>query len=107
MIGNNIWAEDTRSKLLHIYGQTHHHGSARIHGSPDALRRLGNALIAASRKTQCDDAVMIEMMASDGEGYGVLIRPMSDQQMDQAEMPYCTPGFHWPLARIGQAKNDD
>lgn len=94
MIGNNIWDDEGRSWLLHILPQSVYHGPAGIRGSPMALRRLGEALIEASEKGQCE-VVEVQMMASDGEGYTVEIRQMSDQQMEDGPLPYAQFGLPW------------
>lgn len=98
MIGNTIWDEADRQNLLHILPQAIYHGPAEIRGSPVALRRLGDALIAASEMRQTE-SVTVKMMASDGEGYGVVIRPMSDEQMDAGPLPYAQLGHSWEFER--------
>jgi len=44
-----IWDEEAAKMLLHILPQATYHDDAAIYGAPDALRRLGEALIAAAR----------------------------------------------------------
>ena len=75
-----------------------YHGQASIRGSNDALKRLGEALIKASKSGQGAETVVC-MMASDGEGYAVTIMPMSDQQMDIGPLPYATMGLPWEHER--------
>lgn len=94
MIGNNVWPDDAREKLLHILPQTYYHFPAQIRGSSAALRRLGEALLHAAALSQCS-VHEVEMMAADGESYVVEIRPMSDEQMDASPLPYSTPGIKW------------
>lgn len=97
-IGNNLWSEEARAELLHILPQATYHDQAEIRGSNAALRRLGEALMEASKKGQCQQ-VKVNMMASDGEGYQVVIQPMSDQQMDAGSMPYAQLGQDWEFIR--------
>lgn len=92
-LGNTQWDAEARTRLLHIFAQSFYHGDARIVGSPEALRRLGEALLAAAKLAQGDDALGVNMMASDGEGYRVKIQPMSDEQIDAGALPYSTPGI--------------
>jgi len=98
MIGNNIWTDDVRSKLLHILPQDTYHGEAEIRGSKDALLRLADALTDAAEKGQCSE-VKVEMMVSDGEGYWVIIRAMSDQQISEGPLPYAQLGQFWDFDR--------
>lgn len=86
-IGNNLWPEDARKALLHIYPQTHEHSQAGIWGSPKALLRLSAALAEAAAGEQ-GSSVTISMMGADGEGYPIKIFPMSDRQMDVSPSPY-------------------
>ena len=81
--------------MLHIFPQPTYHASARICGSQEAIRRLGEALISASKTSQGESPFEIEMMASDGEGYMVSIQTMSDQQMDAGPRPYAQLGQSW------------
>lgn len=98
MSGNTIWDEGTRQYLLHILPQATYHGPAEIRGSPSAIRRLGEALITASGCRQTE-GVNIRMMASDGECYVVVIRAMSDKQMDAGPLPYAQLGHSWEFER--------
>jgi hypothetical protein len=98
VIGNNIWPQGVRKNLLHILPQESYHDSAFIQGSPEALRRLGNALIKASEMKQ-GDICEVEMMAADGECYAVEISPMSDQQMSTISLPYARLGHLWEFER--------
>ena len=98
LIGNNLWSEEARAELLHILPQGTYHDQAEIRGSNVALRRLGEALIEASKKGQCQQ-VKVSMMAADGEGYQVVIQPMSDQQIDAGPMPYAQLGQDWEFIR--------
>lgn len=106
MIGNNIWQPDVREKILHVYAQEIYHGDAVIVGSNDALRRLGNALIDASKKGQGAET-QVSMVCSDGEGYRVRIRPMSDQQIETSPMPYAQLGQSWEFERCHDCPHDN
>lgn len=106
MIGNNIWPKEVRKNLLHIFAQSIYHGDAQIHGSNDALRRLGEALIKASKTGQGRET-HIAMMASDGEGYRVYIRPMSDEQMETGPLPYAQLGLPWENDRCFDCPHDN
>ena len=97
-IGNNLWSEDVRALLLHVLPQPTYHADAEIRGAPEALRRFGEALIEASTLGQGEET-RIEMMASDGEGYSIVIRPMSDRQMDSGPLPYAQLGHSWDFER--------
>ena len=88
MLGNNLWSEDARRLLLHLHPQEHPHGPAEIRGSPEALRRLADACLKAAGQGQSAGGVEVEMMASDGEHYGLTIRGMSDRQIDAGPLPY-------------------
>lgn len=92
MIGNNVWPDEARSRLLHLIPQPYEHADAEIRGSPEALLRLGYALIEAAKLPQTASH-KVEMMAADGEGYAIKIYPMSDKQMDDGPIPYATLGF--------------
>jgi hypothetical protein len=105
MIGNNLWPDEARNQLLHILPQEIYHGDAQIRGSNAALKRLGEALIKAS-KTGQGTRSEVGMMASDGEGYRVLIYPMSDQQMESGPMPYSTQGLSWEHERCHDCPHD-
>jgi len=98
IIGNNLCSDEARKELLHILPQGTYHDQAEIRGSNVALRRFGEALIEASKKGQ-GQQVKISMMASDGEGYQVVIHPMSDQQIDAGPLPYAQLGQDWEFIR--------
>lgn len=91
MIGNNLWPDDIRKLLLHIYPQPAPHFEARIIGSADALRRLAAACLEAADRGQSADPVAVEMMPSDGEHYAITIQARSDRQMDGLSPHYA----HW------------
>ncbi len=91
MIGNNIWPQKFRDKLMHILPQSTYHGDAEIRGSRQALYRLGVELIKSAQGERPSGG-SVTMMASDGEGYAVKIFPMSDQQMDSSPLPYAQLG---------------
>lgn len=94
----NMWPEEIRSRLLHLVPQDTFHADAYIDGSPAALKRLGEALISAASAPMGSEN-RVNMMASDGEGYAVCIRPRSDQSMDRGPMPYAQLGHFWELER--------
>lgn len=83
-----IWPAAVLPKLLLIYGQKWEHEDAQIYGTPEALRRLGEACIAASEKPE-GQTVSVEMMATDGEGYAVSITPRQEHGMNLLPDHYC------------------
>lgn len=88
-----IWSDDVAARLLHILPQQIYHDTVVIYGAKDALRRLGNALISAAETGL--DVELKDVMASDGEGYCVVIKPCDQWQMAQAPMPYAQIGLPW------------
>lgn len=80
--------------MLHVYAQSFYHGEAIITGSPEALRRLGEAILKASKSAHGKETT-VNMMTNDGEGYQVVIRPDSQQAFDKAPLPYAQLGLPW------------
>ena len=97
-IGNNLWPKEAHDQLLHVLPLAYEHGTAEIRGTPKALKRLAEALLKASELPQTEH-VDVDMMASDGEGYGVLIYPMSEQQIDDSPLPYAQLGHDYDFER--------
>lgn len=93
-IGTHLWDDRARKELLHLFAQQIYHGEAEIRGSRDALLRLAEAATKAASIRQ-GECVEVQMMASDGECYNLVIRPMSDQQMEDGRLPYAQPGLPW------------
>ena len=83
-----IWPDAILPKLLLVYGQGWEHGDAQIHGTSDALRRLGEACIVASGKPE-GHSVSVDMMATDGEGYSVSITTRQEHGMARLPSHYC------------------
>lgn len=106
MIGNNLWTADARRLLLHLLPQCTYHDPAEIRGSPEALRRLGEALLRAAGRGRQTESHEVEMMASDGEGYWITIRPMSDEQMGAGPLPYAQLGQPWENRRCQDCPKD-
>ena len=102
---NNIWTNVAQSRLLHVLPQETHHGDAEIRGSKEALLRLASALVDAAEMAQGGEA-KIEMMAADGEGYWIILRPMSDQQMNDGPLPYAQIGHLWDFSRCFDCPKD-
>ena len=91
-----IWAEGIAERLLHIIAQDVQHADATIYGSPEALSRLGYALIDAATSGQ--DQVLRDVMVKDGEGYHITICPRDEWQMNnEAPYPYAQAGLPWEL----------
>lgn len=91
-----IWADGAEDRLLHIIPQSFYHGEATIYGAPDALKRLGEALIEASQTGS--ETTLRDVMPKDGEGYEVVILPRDQWQIeDEAPMPYAQLGLPWDL----------
>ena len=83
-----LWHKDVFPHLLHIYGQECEHGEAQIQGTNDALKRLGEACIKAS-KNLGGQSFSVGMMAADGEWYSVIITPRGEHQMALLPEQYC------------------
>lgn len=86
--------------LLHIIAQKAWHDPSFIIGTRDALERLKNAIDAA-----LSDGVVhcAEVFAADGEGYSVIVRCVSYEQMDSVPLGYTSPEARcrtrvWPPA---------
>ena len=88
-----IWGADVAKMLLHIIPQPTNHFPARIYGSPDALRRLGESLIKASSKGR--PQIVGNVMVSDGEGYEIEIFPKNQWEMETVSLPYAQLGQAW------------
>lgn len=69
---------------LHIYGQHFQHDGAKIIGTKDSLRALRDALDAAIS----DGTTEVEMIAADGDGYGLRIERTNRTGLDHAPLPY-------------------
>ena len=106
-IGNNLWPAEAHEKLLQILPQQTYHASATINATPAALRRLAVALIEAAGLAQGAAPVEVAMMASDGEGYAVVIQPMSEQQIDASPLPYAQLGHDWDMGRCWNCPHKD
>jgi hypothetical protein len=91
---NPIWPSAAVEKLLHVYPSELHHHPVQIAGTPDALRRLSEALLRACESAE---VVKVEMMANDGEGYQVEIARATEQQMDEMPAHYSQLGLPWEL----------
>lgn len=75
----------TDAPLLHIYASKAPGGEVAIHGSPDALLTLGNALTQAARGTPMDPPYAY---TNDGEGFEVLIKPQTPKGFAKLPLPY-------------------
>lgn len=72
--------------LLHIYGQANWHDDAFIVGNEQGLLRLR----AAIDRALANGTSAASAFPRDGEGYSTFVMKMSDKQMEQLTMPYCT-----------------
>lgn len=70
---------------LHVYASEHPHEEAFLTGTPDALRRLRDAIDRALENKRPECAVVY---ASDGEGHAVVVQPCED--MTGVVVPYAT-----------------
>jgi hypothetical protein len=68
---------------LHVYASEHPHEAATIMGTPDALRRLRDAIDRALANKRAECAIVF---ASDGEGYAAVVHPCED--MTDTWLPY-------------------
>lgn len=95
-----IWHDDVAASLLHILPQSHHHGDCEIYGTPEALRRLGEALISAAKTGE--NTTLSGVMPRDGEGYHVQITPIDQRQMEKVPLPYAQLGHSWDFDPAGE-----
>ena len=89
---NPIWPSAAVEKLLHVYPSELQHHPVQIAGTPDALRRLSEALLRACESAE---VVKVEMMANDGEGYYVVITRRNEHEMDAFPAHYAQLGLPW------------
>ena len=96
---NPIWPSAALEKLLHVYTSVLQHHPVQIVGTPDALRRLSEALLRACESAE---VVKVEMMANDGEGYQVEITQRDEHEMDAFPPHYAQLGLPWDFKEFGQ-----
>lgn len=71
--------------ILHIFGQPWEHAEAWISGDMEALKSLRDALTRAIESGKADSS---EAFTRDGEGYYVMVVPVSDETADKLVLPY-------------------
>lgn len=81
---------DTRT--LHLYGQCANHEEAWVVGNKAGLKALRDAIDRALTSDQVEGA---SQYAVDGEGYKVLVLPLSTEGMADLKLPYTDDGFDW------------
>ena len=69
---------------LHIYGQFCQHDEATIIGTKESLMALRDAIDAAV----ADGRAVAEMVAADGEGYGLRIERTNHTGLNLTPLPY-------------------
>lgn len=73
------------SRMLQIYGQSIWHADARLCGTVEGLTALRDALSAAINSSQPQG---IGFFPSDGEGYWLEVKPMSEDELDREPVWY-------------------
>ena len=92
-----IWTEDVAAQLLHILPQSTNHDDCTIVGAPEAIRRLGEALIMTADGGKA--RIVKNLMARDGEGYHINIQLRDQWAMEEVPMPYAQMGQPWDFDR--------
>jgi hypothetical protein len=79
-----------KTPYIHIYGQAYNHSNAFIIGNYDGLMLLLRALEKTLHyePTPNGDAVGTNFFVGDGEGYKIIIKETSNEEMAQLELPY-------------------
>ncbi len=69
---------------IHLYGQHSEHDEAFIVGTRGALITLRKVIDAALESNQ----ETVDVFASDGEGYDLIVKCVSEEEMDLKPLPY-------------------
>ena len=72
---------------IHIYAQAWNHSDAFIVGNKEGLIALADALDMVSAHWN-DDIIGVDVFANNGEGYKIIIKRTSDEDMQQLKLPY-------------------
>lgn len=75
----------SETPFLHLYPQLDNHIEAWVVGNRAGLKALKKAITKALQQEALEGS---EVMAGDGEGYQVLVLPLSDSQFQNLPMPY-------------------
>lgn len=79
--------------MLHIYPQASWHEEAYVVGNIDGLVALRDAI---NRALGTGSPQAATEFPADGEGYRVLVLPVSEDGVRMLRLPYCEPKEEWP-----------
>lgn len=74
-------------KTLHVFSQDVWHDPAFIIGTKEGLEELKTALITALELDE-RGAGRADEYTRDGEGYEIIVKLLSDEDMQQLQLPY-------------------